>query len=259
MKPHSYYSEIIPFAIKNKKVIEFINWKFEQKFDKIKQKRKEEYNKNMQDSHQIFKKLFPNHEFHSDIYEKLEDHLKKFEESKKNEEFPSKNNPYQHAGLNLQSSRYLCNFIICVKPNLVFETGVAYGISSSYILLALDFIKQGKLISADYIFFPFHSKETVGQAIPDYLKSRHELIVSRSNEKLSNVLKNTADIDVFLHDSNHTYKHMMFEFKTAWPNIKDGGFLLSDNVHWNDAFLDFTDSINKKPFITREGFGIIKK
>lgn len=259
MKPSSYYSTIIPYAIKNKKVIEFINWKFEQKFDKIKQKRKDAYYKIMQDSHQIFKELFPNNEFHTDIYEKLEEHLRKFEESKKNEKFPSKSNPYQHAGLNLQSSRYLCNFIISSKPNLIFETGVAYGISSSYILLGLDFLKQGKLISTDYIFFPFHSKETVGQAIPDYLKSKHELIVSRSKEKLFDILKNTTNIDIFLHDSNHTYKHMMSEFRTAWPNIKEGGFLLSDNVHWNDAFLDFTDSINKKPFITREGFGIIKK
>ncbi|MFQ5573493.1 MAG: class I SAM-dependent methyltransferase [Nitrosopumilaceae archaeon] len=259
MKPLSYYSEIIPFALKNKKIIEFINWKFEQKFDKIKQKRKDEYYKNMQDSHQILKKLFPDKEFRSDIFEKLENHLRRFEESKKNEKFPSKNNPYQHAGLNFQICQPLCNLIIFAKPNLVFETGVAFGISSSYILLGLDFLKQGKLISTDYIFFPFHSNETVGQAIPDYLKSRHELIVSHSKEELYNILKNTSDIDVFLHDSNHTYKHMMLEFRTAWPNIKDGGFLLSDNVHWNDAFLDFTDNVNKKPFITHEGFGIIKK
>lgn len=259
MKPFSYYSEIIPFAVKNKKLVEFLNWKFEQKFDKMKQKRKEEYLKNMQDSEKIFKKIFPDKNFHSDIFEKLEDHLKKFEESKKNEKFPSKNNPYQHAGLNLKNCRLLCNLIVFSKPNLVFETGVAYGLSSSYILFGLDFIKQGKLISTDYIFFPFHSEDTVGQAIPNYLKSRHELVVSRSKEKLYDVLKNTSSIDVFLHDSNHTYKHMMLEFKTAWPNIKNDGFLLSDNVHWNDAFLDFADSINKKPFITHEGFGIIQK
>lgn len=259
MKPLSYYSEIIPFALKNKKLIEFLNWKFEQKFDKIAQKRRQEYFKKMQDSDDVLKKLFPSQTINSKIFEKLEDRLKNFEESKKNEKYPSKKNPYQNAGLDLKFCRSLCNLIIFSKPNLVFETGVAYGISSSYILLGLDFINHGKLISTDYLFFPFHSKETVGQAIPDQLKARHELIVSRSKEKLYDVLKKTNSIDVFLHDSNHTYKHMMLEFKTAWPNIKNSGFLLSDNVHWNDAFLDFAESVNKKPFIIHGGFGIIQK
>ncbi len=45
---------------------------------------------------------------------------------------------------------------------------------------------------------------------------------------------------MFYHDSNHSYEHMMFEFKTASAYIKEGGLICSDDINLNDAWMDFS-------------------
>ena len=46
-------------------------------------------------------------------------------------------------------------------------------------------------------------------------------------------------IDVFLHDSSHSYRHMLWEFRQFWPRLRDGGLLVSHDVHMNAAFPEF--------------------
>ena len=74
-----------------------------------------------------------------------------------------------------------------------------------------------------------------------------------------------SPVDIFLHDSLHTYKNMSFEFQKSWPFINERGFLLSDDVISNNAFSDFYKSIKKKPIIMIQEknplsyLGILKK
>lgn len=53
-------------------------------------------------------------------------------------------------------------------------------------------------------------------------------------------------IDLFLHDSLHTYEQMMFEYRVAWPYIRVKGVLLSDDVGCNEAFKKFSSMIKGK-------------
>ena len=53
------------------------------------------------------------------------------------------------------------------------------------------------------------------------------------------LLEGVAEIDIFLHDSEHSYKNMLWEFQTAWTYLKVGGLLLSHNIDSNNAFSDF--------------------
>lgn len=53
------------------------------------------------------------------------------------------------------------------------------------------------------------------------------------------MLADLGSIGAFIHDSHHTYEHMLWEFETAYPRLIDGGLLLADDVVWNNAFLDF--------------------
>ena len=67
-----------------------------------------------------------------------------------------------------------------------------------------------------------------------------------------------------MHDSLHTYKYMMEEFQIAWPFIKKHGFLVSDDVSDNNAFLDFSETVRRKPIIIfdeikKTYFGLIQK
>jgi hypothetical protein len=49
-----------------------------------------------------------------------------------------------------------------------------------------------------------------------------------------------GSIDIFIHDSEHSYENMMFEYITAWHYLKEGGILLSDDTNLNKAFSDFS-------------------
>jgi predicted O-methyltransferase YrrM len=46
-------------------------------------------------------------------------------------------------------------------------------------------------------------------------------------------------IDMFLHDSSHSYRHMLWEFRQFWPRLRDGGLLVSHDVQMNAAFPEF--------------------
>ena len=58
---------------------------------------------------------------------------------------------------------------------------------------------------------------------------------------------------------------MLLEFQTAWPFIKNGGFLLSDDIINNNAFLEFYLANNGYPLLlentedNKVTMGIIRK
>lgn len=259
------YIKIISFAIKKQRILEFIDLAWQKFTDRWKRHRRQEYTDNTITLEEALQRIFPNKiSFDNSIFSELEKHLDNFIKTKSAEKYPSTNNPYP---VNFALNRDVCRFLffLCrfLQPELVVETGVANGFSSSYILLSLDYENKGKLISIEYLIMPWHTKEKVGLAIPDQLKSRHTLIVEKSKPELRKLLRTMGSIDVFIHDSSHVYKHMMQEFRIAWPHMKNDGFLLSDDVFRNDAFLDFSDEVERKPIIVRKRgkncFGIIQK
>lgn len=195
----------------------------------------------------------------------LQNKLQSFFANLESEKYPSRNKPYP-TDYSLSTSSGLFLYILCklTKPEKVVETGVAYGNSSSYILQALKENKKGTLYSIDSIFRPWESKEMIGSAIPVELRQNWKFIFGPTTEKLPKILKQLGSIDIFFHDSLHTYKNMMFEFETAWPFIKKNGFLLSDDIIENNAFNKFYSTMNVEPFIIPQEnsvglFGIIQK
>lgn len=171
-------------------------------------------------------------------------------------------------------------YAICRKfnPETVVETGVQYGISSSYILQALEDNGHGRLYSIDLpnVAYQLGLKSTLsgvdhqadllgpgrytGDHIPGELKQRWTLKLGDSREELPHLLGNLETVDMFHHDSMHTYEHMTFEYETVWPKLSKGGVTASDDVLWNDAFKDFCRSRNVAPHIFGNwGFAIKKE
>ncbi|MCX6165091.1 MAG: class I SAM-dependent methyltransferase, partial [Ignavibacteriae bacterium] len=121
------------------------------------------------------------------------------------------------------------------KPEIVVETGVWYGISTSVILKALNENKKGFLYSIDLPAYfedggytdenPYLSEEERTSSLPpsrspgfivsDYLKDRWKLILGDSKIHLPILLEQLGKIDIFLHDSLHSYENMTFEFNIA--------------------------------------------
>ena len=196
----------------------------------------------------------------------LEVHFKNYFKKLDNEKFPSKKKPYPvDYSIRNDSRLFLYGLCKIMKPDVVVETGVAYGQSSSYILQALKENNNGILYSIDNIFRPWESLEMIGNAIPQNIRKRWKLIVGSSVVKLEEILRSKKTIDVFLHDSLHTYKNMLFEYNTSWPFIKKNGFLISDDVSENNAFLDFYSIVNGSPILMTDNqdkeifLGIIRK
>ena len=151
-----------------------------------------------------------------------------------------------------------------IKPKIIVETGVAYGLSTAYILQALHENKSGILYSIDSEFKPWESESMIGAAIPDELKTHWKFVKGSSTKKLNDLLESVGKIDIILHDSMHTYKNMIFEFESAWSHIKRDGFLLSDDILENNSFLEFYESKNIEPILLstldhKHTFGILNK
>ena len=105
--------------------------------------------------------------------------------------------------------------------------------------------------------------KTSGWAIPENLKDRWELSLGKSEELLPKILERQKKIDVFMHDSLHTYDHMMFEYTTSWDFIKKNGLLLSDDIvvmngKGHSPFIDFAE-IHQKEIVVYNVLGGLRK
>lgn len=157
-------------------------------------------------------------------------------------------------GMEIDDCRIL--YIICrvIRPKIVVETGTGHGFSSSFIIQALEDNGYGELYSIDLhyrngISVPIGKQP--GWVIPEYLKHRFHLFLGESTRIMPKLLRKLGKIDIFIHDSRHTYRTMIKEYETVLPYLRKDGLLLSHDVKVNDAFLDLCDRIRRTPVIIR--------
>lgn len=131
----------------------------------------------------------------------------------------------------------LC-YAVCrrLRPSRVVETGVAYGVTSAYVLQALAANGQGELLSVDLPPLGPHAEENVGCLIPPHLRTRWNLTRGSAKKVLPRMLQEAGSIDMFVHDSLHTYSHMQWELKIALAALRPGGALIVDDIQGNRAF-----------------------
>lgn len=247
MNKIAYLAKFLVYALSNpKKGIDVFKTKYQSTQDSTSDLY--DYSLKQQSLETIIGMLFPNPITIQDAIlntKKLQNHVSEFFNILKSEKYPSKKKPYP-TEYSIDDKSGLFLYLLCKasKPEQIVETGVAYGLSSIYVLQALEENKKGFLHSIDGIFSPWQTKDMIGSAIPFDLKNRWDFNFGSSVDKLESVLSALNSVDIFLHDSLHTYKNMMFEFETAWPYIKNGGFLVSDDIGDNNAFYDFCKKMN---------------
>jgi predicted O-methyltransferase YrrM len=125
-----------------------------------------------------------------------------------------------------------------VRPTVIVESGGYIGMSSAFILKALA---DGKLAAAKLYSIELSQECEQGALIPDELRSASAGFVPMRG-KVEDFLKGDrlpSLIDMFLHDSSHSYRHMLWEFRQFWPRLRDGGLLVSHDVQMNAAFPEF--------------------
>ncbi|THE63946.1 class I SAM-dependent methyltransferase [Salinadaptatus halalkaliphilus] len=163
------------------------------------------------------------------------------------------------AGLGLKPAKTIYATIRKHKPETIIETGVCNGVSTLIILLALSKNEGGELYSID---FPMPADESLpefretaypeghafsaipadkepGWIVPESLGDRWELVVGKSQRELPKLIRKFDEIDMFIHDLEHSHPCMMFEYELAWEWLRSDGLLLTDDIHFNDSFSIF--------------------
>lgn len=154
-----------------------------------------------------------------------------------------------------------------LRPETVVETGTFGGILSTFILRGLEDNGVGRLYSLDLaadepiaraIDIALPPGRQPGWLIPDGLLSRFELVLGDARETLPPLLADLGQIDLFVYDSLQTFRHMTFEYSSAWSALSPGGLLCSNNAFVTPAFWWFTHRHNA-PFLFVGGdFGVTR-
>ena len=143
-------------------------------------------------------------------------------------------------------------------PTVFVETGMHNGFSSAFILLAMEHNNHGTLCSVDIPpldprmaeqgTYALPRDKSPGWLIPNEINHRHVIHLAPAEECLSQVFNDYGSVDAFLHDSDHSYSHMMFELGLAWRYVRKGGWIIVDNIEQNDAFHDFLQGVGGAGF-----------
>jgi hypothetical protein len=183
---------------------------------------------------------------------------------------------YSLGAIGYTEGTYLYAVLRKLRPSVAVETGVANGFSTAFSLLALQANGEGRLYSIDLprevgrdyepgTFYEGEGRAGIppgsepGWLIPPDLRVRWTLILGRSQEELPPLLERLGTIDSFMHDSEHSFDCMWFEFNAAWPSLRPGGVLLSDDVNSTEAFPRFAQEQGRRPVRLARGMAFLQK
>ena len=162
-----------------------------------------------------------------------------------------------------------------LKPNVVLETGVAHGLTTRFLLEALERNGSGHLWSIDLppqLYPELHGQ--IGAAVKPCLHHRWSYVKGSSRRQLPKLVSRLGQVDLFIHDSLHSERNVRFELDHVWSALTPGGAVLVDDIDANSAFDVFTRNLAKHQVLICEAepitpdlrrangkglFGIIRK
>jgi hypothetical protein len=131
-----------------------------------------------------------------------------------------------------------------LRPSNVVETGVAHGITSRFILEALERNGVGHLWSIDRPPLDMALHQQIGIAVGGRYPRRWSYIRGSSRRRLRGVLSQLGQIDLFIHDSLHSEHNTRFEVDRAWAVLRPGGVIVIDDIDLNWAFRSFAQAFS---------------
>jgi hypothetical protein len=127
------------------------------------------------------------------------------------------------------------------QPDHVVETGTQLGLGSCAIAAALLQNGHGRLTTID-------TDPEAGYLIEEPWAS----VVDRRIADSVQVLEELRDVDMFLHDSLHTYEHETRELTAVQPNLSAAAIVLSDNAHDSSALSDWAERTGRHYLFFKE-------
>ena len=181
---------------------------------------------------------------------------------------------YLPGWVNLDDALFLYWLVRQLKPRTIVQTGVCNGLSSAFMILALA--KNGPDGRLHAIDLPpiFNSQDPAwtiknkvydavipdgkfsGWIVPDAYRYRFEVSKGDAKALLPKLVEAETSIDLFYHDSNHTYNHMMFEFREVKRKLARGGLIVADDISWNSSVWDFADEYGVPSYNYKGAVGV---
>jgi methyltransferase family protein len=127
-----------------------------------------------------------------------------------------------------------------LRPDVVVETGVANGVTSSFLLQALELNGAGGLHSID-LAPPGTDPSLVGRLVPAELRGRWTLHRGASKNILADLVSRLGPIGLFVHDSRHTWRNVSRELRTISPRLARPAAVIVDDAERHSALQDWAE------------------
>jgi predicted O-methyltransferase YrrM len=181
---------------------------------------------------------------------------------------------YVAGWVNLADAQFLYWAVRRAKPKVIVQAGVSNGLSSAFMMLALA--KNGPdgmlhVIDLPHIFNPadpawtqngtvygvvIPEGKSSGWIVPDIYRDRFSVEIGDSKALLPPLIDRLDSVDLFFHDSDHTYNHMTFEFEQALRKLVPDGLIFADDIAWNASLWDFADKLGVPGYNYRGAVGV---
>ena len=133
-----------------------------------------------------------------------------------------------------------------LKPRVVVESGIDKGLGTCLIAAALQRNdtegSPGRLYALDI-------QPGAGWLVQAPYDSVVEFLIGDSHATLREMRE---PIDLFVHDSDHSYEHEAGEYRIIRERLSDRSLVLSDNAHKSTALMDFAESVDRDYYFCPE-------
>lgn len=161
-----------------------------------------------------------------------------------------------------------------LKPRTILQTGVCNGLSTAFMMLGLakngsdgslraidlppifDACDPSWTIEGKVYGFVIPEGKTSGWLVPEAYHERLEIWHGNAKDLLPKMVDKVDSIDLFYHDSDHSYNHTMFEFHQAKRKLSKGGLVVAADIGLNASLWDFADQFGIPSYNFKGSVGV---
>ncbi|MCU0271050.1 MAG: class I SAM-dependent methyltransferase [Acidimicrobiales bacterium] len=132
-----------------------------------------------------------------------------------------------------ESRRALYFLTRAIRPERLLEIGVADGVSTCYLLAALEANGSGTLVSIDV------DPGAGGLVVSDARWQLRIIDGTRSRDELRAISRSLEPLDLVFHDARHDYEGQYGDFLAFEPSLGPEATVLCDDAESSHAFTDF--------------------
>jgi predicted O-methyltransferase YrrM len=122
----------------------------------------------------------------------------------------------------------------CLKPKVIFETGVDKGLGACVLTAAL---RRNALEKHRGRYFGTDNNAAAGYLLSGEYANHGEVLYGDSIESLK---KFDGEIDLFINDSDHSPEYEAEEYRAIANKLSMNAVILGDNAHVTEKLLEFS-------------------